>query len=173
MISEFSINPKPQNDKAKHAVALLGTLGALIFGVSMFIESYRGIVALAAMIFIVAALSIAVKYLLSEYSYEVTEAGGEWLFVVVQHSGKRYTTLCRIELANVASIDKVNSKDAKKRETDFAYYAYIPTLMPDSYYVMKVVSRYEKSQIALELTDEMAELLRTCAREARESCDDQ
>jgi len=38
---------------------------------------------------------------------------------------------------------------------------------------MKVVSRYEKSQIALELTDEMAELLRTCAREARESCDDQ
>ena len=46
-------------------------------------------------------------------------------------------------------------------------YSYIPTLMPDSYYVMTVENRYEKAKIALQLTDGMADLLRTYAEEAR------
>ena len=46
-------------------------------------------------------------------------------------------------------------------------YFYLPTMMPDFYYVMTVENRYEKAKIALQLTDGMADLLRTYAEEAR------
>lgn len=184
MIREFSINPKPENNKARIFTAVLGTLGAFIFGVSMFIELYRGVVALVGMLFIVAALTIAVKYLLSEFTYEITSADGEWLFVVGQRSGKRYTTLCRVSLASVVSIkkkvrekkEKLDAYDRLQRLNGFRYfksyqnyqrYVYVPTLMPDTYYEMTVSSRYEKAKVSLQLTDEMAELLLAYAEEAR------
>ena len=40
-------------------------------------------------------------------------------------------------------------------------------MMPDTYYVMTVENRHEKAKIALQLTDGMADLLRTYAEEAR------
>ena len=184
MISEMTITPKAENNKAKTFVAVLGTLGAFVFGISMFVELYSGLIALAAMLMIVAALTIAVKYLLSEFKYEILNADGEWLFVVGQRSGKRYTTLCRVSLASVVSIkkkvigkkEKLDAYDRLQRLNGFRYfksyqnyqrYTYIPTLMPESYYVMTVASRYEKAKISLQLTDEMAELLRSYAEEAR------
>ena len=170
MISPFSINPKPENNKAKIAVAVLGTLGGIIFFVSMQISRYQGVVSLLAMMFIVAALTISVKYILSEFTYEITDADGEWLFVVGQRSGKRYTTLCRVGLASVRSIEKKKRNEDKVKSGEYLRYSYIPTLMPDSYYVMTVVSRYEKAKISLQLTDGMAEQLRLYAKEARELC---
>ena len=167
MIREFRINPKPENNNARVMVTLLGVVGAVVFCVSTFIEKYRGLVALVAMAFIVAALTIAVKYLLSEYTYEVVDADGEWLFVVGQRSGQRYTTLSRVELASIISIERTEAKKREKPSKDFACYSYIPTLMAESFYVMKIVSRYEKAEIALQLTDEMASLLRSYAEEAR------
>ena len=167
MISPFSVNPKPENNKAKAAVAILGTLGGVIFLVSMQIPRYQGIVALFGMMFIVAALTISVKYILSEFTYEITESDGEWLFVVGQRSGKRYTTLCRVGLASVTSVEKIKRSDDNGKSGEYLRYSYIPTLMPDSYYVMTVENRYEKAKIALQLTDGMADLLRTYAEEAR------
>ena len=180
MISPFTINPKPENNKAKTAVAILGTLGGVIFLVSMQIPRYQGVVSLLAMMFIVAALTISVKYILSEFTYEITESDGEWLFVVGQRSGKRYTTLCRVGLASVRSIEK-KRRGEKTDDTgfiaklmtpafcryDYQRYSYLPTLMPDFYYVMTVENRHEKAKIALQLTDGMADLLRTYAEEAR------
>ena len=186
MISPFTINPNPENNKAKTAVAILGTLGGVIFLVSMQIARYQGLVALAAMMLIVAALTVSVKYILSEFTYEITESDGEWLFVVGQRSGKRYTTLCRVGLASVVSIEK---KKRGEKDDDGLYFAdqrlanaflrrnlihkehqryfYLPTMMPDFYYVMTVENRYEEAKIALQLTDGMADLLRTYAEEAR------
>lgn len=167
MIGEFRITPKPENNKARTFTAVLGTLGAFVFGISMFIELYRGVVALVGMLFIVASLTIAVKYLLSEFTYELVNADGEWLFVVGQRSGRRYTTLCRVTLASVRSIEKRSARDGKKNDADYARYTYVPTLMPQFYYEMTVSSRYEKAKISLQLTDEMAELLCAYAEEAR------
>ncbi len=167
MIAPFSINPKPENNRAKAFVAALGSLGGVIFIVSMYIELYRGVVALVAMMLIVAALTISVKYILSEFTYEITEADGEWLFVVGQRSGKRYTTLCRVGLASVRSIEKKKRGEDEGRGGEHLRYSYIPTMMPETYYVMTVENRYEKAKISLQLTDEMAELLRTYAAEAR------
>ena len=167
MIGEFRITPKPENNKARTFTAVLGTLGAFVFGISMFIELYRGVVALVGMLFIVASLTVAVKYLLSEFTYELVNADGEWLFVVGQRSGKRYTTLCRVGLSSVVSIEKTSAKEKKKPSAEYSRYVYVPTLMPDTYYVMTVRSRYEKAKISLQLTDEMAELLCAYAEEAR------
>ena len=167
MISPFSINPKPENNKAKVAVAILGTLGGVIFLLSMQIARYQGVVALCGMMLIVAALTVSVKYILSEFTYEITESDGEWLFVVGQRSGKRYTTLCRVGLASVRSIEKKKRNEDKVKSGEYLRYSYLPTLMPDTYYVMTVENRHEKAKIALQLTDGMADLLRTYAEEAR------
>ena len=167
MISEFRIIPKPENNKAKMLVAVFGSLGGLIFIVSTFIEMYRGVVALVAMGFIIVAITVSVKYILSEFVYELTSSDGEWLFVVGQRSGKRYTTLCRVSLASVTSIDKVGRKDAKTVDSSYTRYTYVPTVMPESVYVMTVSNRYERAKVSLQLTDSMAELLRSYAAEAR------
>ena len=167
MISPFFINPKPENNKAKAFVGTLGSLGGAIFIVSMYIERYRGVVALVAMMLIVAALTISVKYILSEFTYEITNADGDWLFIVGQRSGKRCTTLCRVGLAFVTSIEKKKRGEDKEKGADYQRFSFIPTLMPESYYVMTVEHRGDKSKIALQLTDPMADLLRTYVAEAR------
>ena len=166
MIREFSIVPRAENNRARLLVTVLGIVGAITFGVSSFIESYRGIVSLVAMALIVAALTVAVKYILSEYTYSVFDADGEWLFVVSQRSGKRFTTLCRVSLASVVSIERVAPKDIDKGG-DFARYSYIPTVSPETVCEMTVVSRYERAKISLQLTEEMRELLVSYAEEAR------
>ena len=167
MIAPITINPKPENNKAKVFVAIFGTLGGLLFFVSMQIAHYRGVVALLAMMLIVAALTVSVKYILSEFSYEITNSDGEWLFVVGQRSGKRYTTLCRVGLSSVRSIEKKKKGEDKEKSREHLRYTYVPTFMPDSYYVMTVENRYEKAKISLQLTDGMANLIRSYAEETR------
>jgi hypothetical protein len=167
VISEFKIIPKPENNRAKAFVAVFGSFGGLIFIISTFIEKYRGVVALVAMGLLIVAITISVKYILSEFVYELTPADGEWLFVVGQRSGKRYTTLCRVSLASVISIEKVERKDMKRIDASYTRYTYVPTMMPDSVYVMTVSNRYERAKVSLQLTDSMAELLRSYAAEAR------
>ena len=168
MIAPITINPKPENNKAKTLVAVFGALGGLIFIFGTFAERYSGVISLVGMMLIVAALTISVKYIMSSFVYEIIDVDGEWLFVVGQYSGKRYTTLCRVGLHSVVSIEKRMSKDKKADDRVYSRYAYIPTMMPDSYYVMTVENRYEKAKISLQLTDGMAEQLRLFAKEARE-----
>ena len=133
MIAPITINPKPENNKAKTFVAAFGAIGGLTFIFGTFAELYGGVISLVGMMLIIAAITISVKYIMSSFVYEITEIEGEWLFVVGQYSGKRYTTLCRIGLHSVVSIEKVSVKDKKKDEREYTRYAYIPTMMPDSY----------------------------------------
>ena len=167
MISTFSINPKPENNKAKVFVAVLGTIGAVVFFISMQMDRYSGVVALVAMLFLVASITISVKYVLSSFTYEIVCADGEWLFVVGQRTGQRYTTLCRVGLASVRAIEKKTKSEDKHEGGAYLRYSYIPTLLPDSYYVMTVENYGDKAKISLQLTDPMADLLRTYAAEAR------
>ena len=167
MIAPVIINPKPENNKPRLFVAVLGSLGGLTFIFGNFAERYGGVISLVGMMLIVAAITISVKYIMSTFIYEITEADGEWLFVVSQYSGRRYTTLCRVGLHSVLSIEKRSAKE-KKQDLGYTRYAYIPTMMPDFYYVMTVENRYEKAKISLQLTDAMAEQLRLYAAEARE-----
>ena len=73
----------------------------------------------------------------------------------------------------MVSIEKRSAKDRKADDREYTRYSYIPTVMPDSYYVMTVVSRYEKARISLQLTDGMADQIRLYAKEARELCVDE
>ena len=168
MIAPITINPKPENNKAKTLVAVFGALGGLIFIFGTFAELYGGVISLVGMMLIIAAITISVKYIMSSFVYEIIDVDGEWLFVVGQYSGKRYTTLCRVGLHSVVSIEKRMAKDKKADDRVYSRYSYIPTMMPDSYYVMTVENRYEKAKISLQLTDGMAEQLRLFAKEARE-----
>ena len=167
MIAPITITPKPENNKAKVFVATFGALGGLIFIFGMWAERYSGVISLVGMLLIVAAITISVRYIMSRFVYEITELEGEWLFIVGQYSGKRYTTLCRVGLHSVVSIEKCSSRDKTKRDLEYTRYTYLPTMMPDTYYVMTVRNRYEKAKISLQLTDAMAAQLTAFAEEAR------
>ena len=170
MISEFSVKPKPKNNNAKIlAIVLLG-LSVAVFAVSWFIDSYRGIVGLVAAIFLVSAILIYTKYIAPEYSYDVViDHRGLPLFVVRQITGKRITTLCRVDLYALRKIEPESGKEARAHKTPIGMrkFIYTPTLFPPSVYRMTVESREENSEIVIEVSDEYAALLWQYATEAR------
>ncbi len=169
MITELTLRPKPQNKRAKYLlIAFL--LGAVAFAILYsVIPNYKGVVGLVSVIFIVGAVFMYTKYIAPEYYYDITIADGTPLFVVRQLTGKRFTTLCRVELRSIVSIICEEARDRRTHTTPSGYvkYSYCPTLGPDLTYLITVNSRLEKAEIRIEANDEFAALLRGYAEEAR------
>ena len=90
------------------------------------------------------------------------------IFVVRQVTGKRQTTLSRIDLENIKKIEKQDKKEqsAHKTSADFRKYVYAPTLFPETVYRITVIGRYEKAEIIIECSDEYADYLRSAVVEA-------
>lgn len=171
MIREFSVKPKASNDKAKRAFVFCMIAAALCIALSVFIDLYHGVVSLVGMAFLVGGVTIYTKYLAVVFIYEITfDSEGTPLFVVSQTIGKRHTTLCRIGLNEIIRVEKQDRKTRKAHTTPggFRKYVYLPSLDPDTIYRLKTVSRYEKSEILIEVSDEYASLIERYAAEARE-----
>ena len=171
MIREFSVKAKPSNNNAKIVFAILLVLAAVLVLVYSVIDLYRGIIGVIALAAIAAAVLIYTKYISSIYYYDVTfDYRGEPIFVVRQQTGKRQSTLARIGLADVSSIEFEESSATEKHVTKRGYvkYAYLPTLLPKRFCRLTAVSRYEKAEILVEISDELADLLRTYSDEARQ-----
>ena len=159
MIIPFSLNPEAKNKKARFVfTACLGSAVIAII-LSGFMDKYRGIVGLFILAFFTAAIFVYNKYMASVYTYEVTMAdNGEALFVIGQRQGRRYTTLCRVGLASVISVDTLNKDQLKAYKADrtIARYSYHPTMSPDELCLIKVRSSYEKADVFVELPEEYA-----------------
>ena len=103
----FQYLARPQNPKGQRLFYAL-----LLFAIALAVASvaspgYRGVIALVAVGAIVAALVVFNRYVIAEYLYSVLITGeGEPLFVVASRTGKRVTTLCRIALADIRSIER-------------------------------------------------------------------
>lgn len=171
MIQEFSTHPKPANKNAKIAFLVAILVSALGFVTYFVIDKYKGIVGTAALMMLTTAILFYTKYISPEFYYDITiDSEGTPVFVVRQIIGKRQTTLCRIDLADIASVTKQSSVERKAHKTAAGYkaYVYTPTLMPSKTYLITVTSRYEKAEIRIEGTDEFAELLLEYSKEARD-----
>ena len=170
MIREFSAKAKSSNNKARTFFIASMLLAFLLLSGAMLLPLYRGVVSLFGIVFLVAAITIYTKYLSPIYYYDITfDSEGAPLFVVRQVIGKRQSTLCRIGLFEIVKIEKESIEERKSHKTPvgFVKYSYVPTILPETVYRITSVSRYEKSEILIEVTDEFASVIRSYAAEAR------
>jgi hypothetical protein len=133
-------------------------------------DRYKGIVGTVGLFILVTAILIYTKYISPSFSYDVCpDTDDVPVFIVRQIIGKRITTLCRIELADIASVERETRDEAKKHKTPKEYrkYVYAPTLFPPEIYRLTVNSRYEKAEIIIEISDELCELLTSLIEEAK------
>ncbi len=170
MIKELTVHPKPGNSYAKiFSLASMLLAVACIIAYSL-MDMYRGVVGVAAIMFITTAVLIYTKYIAVDFYYDITEdSEGTPLFVVRQRTGRRQTTLCCIEFWSIDSVVHQTDKErrAHKREANVHRYVYAPTVFPKETYMISTHNRYEKAEITIECSAEFAELLRSNAAEAK------
>ncbi len=172
MIKSFSARPKPSNNNAKIAFCIALGISAVGFLFYYLMERYRGIVGTAALFVLVTALLIYTKFISPSFAYDVFQDSSDVpLFVVRQIIGKRTTTLCRVELSDVISIKHETKEERRAHKTpnDYKKYVYAPTMSPAENYRITVVNKYEKAEIIIEISDELADLFRELVKEAREA----
>jgi hypothetical protein len=119
---------------------------------------------------LIAGITVFSKYVASVYYYDIThDSYGTPIFVVRQVSGKRESTLCRVDLADIIKIDEENTEQRRRHNTPPGYvkYTYVPTLMPKNTLRLTVISRYEKSEIVIEGDEIFSSLLNRYSKEAR------
>lgn len=173
MIREFSAKAKATNNKARSLFIICMILSFAFLSISMLVDLYRGVISLVGLGFLVVAITVYTKYISPVYYYDITfDNEGTPLFVVHQMIGKRKTTLCRIGLFEVVKIEEENAEQRKAHKTSpgFVKYSYVPTLLPERTYRITSVSKYEKSEILIEASEEFISVLKAYAAEARSSC---
>lgn len=172
MIREFSVKPKPSNNKARYAFIASLTLSFALVSISTLIESYKGIVSLCGVGLLCIAMVLYTKYIAPIFFYDITfDSAGAPVFVVRQQIGKRHTTLCRIGLSEIVRIDKENATERRAHKTPMGVikYSYLPTLDPAVSYRITTSGRQERAELLIECTEEFAGLLSSYAAEAREN----
>ena len=170
MIREHYSRTKASNSNAKNLFYGLLCATAVLFVFYCTTPLYKGIIGLFCVAAITAAVLIYTKYVGVEYFYDITfDSEGTSIFVVRQVTGKRSSTLCRIDLSSIVKIERLDAsaRKAHKAEAGYINYFYLPTLMPESVLLLKVSSRNERAEIFIEASDEFAELLSTYSIEAR------
>lgn len=171
MIGEFSVKVKSSNKKATVAFVISLAISVVIFAISFIIDKYSGLVGNLGLISLVVAVLFYTKYIAPVYYYDIMcDSDGDAVLVVRMMNGKRQTTLCRIGLAEIIKMESESASErrAHKTETGVRVYSYSPTLMPDKTYRLYTRSRYERAEIILEISDELAALLARYVSEARE-----
>ena len=146
-------------------------LAAVAIVISLALESYKGIVSFAGMLFLVSGILVYIKYVAVRFYYDVMiTSDGEPLFVVRQLSGRREVTLCRVPLAEITSLKKESAEERKAhvRAAGVSLFVYFPTLAPKVSYRISVGRGSEASEVLIECSDEFAALISDYVSEARE-----
>ena len=170
MINELSVRPKPRNNNAKIAFLIAILVSGAGFVTYFVMDKYRSIVGMFAFMMLVTAILFYTKYISPVFCYDLTnDSEDNPLFVVRQIIGKRATTLCRLDLANIISVEYETKAQRKlhKTPTGTRKYVYAPTMFPPDIYRITAQSRYESSEIIIECSEEFAQLLRKYSEEAR------
>lgn len=171
MINESTVRPKAQNNNAK--IAFLVSMLLFLIGVAsyMIVDKYKGIIGLVAICFLTSAILFYTKYIAPVFFYDIIhDSEGMPLFVVRQRIGKREQTLCRVDIADIKNVKIETREERKKHKTagGVLKYNYGPTLNPATVCRLTLKSRYESSEVIIEVSKDYAELLLSYAREAAE-----
>ena len=170
MISEFSVHAKSKNNNAVIAFVVLLIVSALGFTAYFFLESYKGVVGVFALMILTVAILVYTKFIAPSFYYDVAvDSENVSMFVVRQIIGKRQTTLCRIDLADIVSIEYETKKDRIRHKTPRGVrkYIYAPTMFPNEIYRITAKNRYETAEIIVEGTEVFLETMRAYVNEAR------
>lgn len=171
MISEFSVRAKPKNKNAHIAFIALLLASALGFTVYFIMDRYKGVVGLFALMILTLAILVYTKFISPAFYYDIAiDSEGVPMFVVRQIIGKRQTTLCRLDLADIDSVEHETKKERSHHKTPRGVrkYIYAPTMFPKEIYRVKAKTRYESAEIIIEGSEAFASTLRDYAREAKE-----
>ena len=169
MISEFSLRPKAQNEKSVYFFigfcvgAVAGTVAYIL------VDTRRGLVGLAAMIFIIAAIYMYTRYMAAEYIYDVTVLNDTPMFIVRHKLGRREITMCRLALSSIVSVTAQTKEQRRAHKTpaNYSKFTYSPTFDPELTYLIISRSRYEKAEVTIEANDEFAQTLMRYAEISR------
>ena len=165
MISEMSLHAMPSNRKANTIVYSALIAAAMCVTTGFFVDRYRGIIGLLAMLFITVAVLFYTKYVSASYIYDVrADNDGLPLFIVRSRTGKRETTLARL---NIERMTHEQIKSYRPSE-GIVKYTYCPSFAPESVLLISVRSRYEKAGLIIEAPDAFGDYLISLAKEARE-----
>lgn len=169
MISEFSLKPSAQSKKALYLFIgiAVGAVAAAVW--YMLADEFKGVVGFLTMILIIAGIYIYTRFLAAEYYYDITVLNDIPTFIVRHKIGKRETTMCRIDLASIVSVERQTKDERRKHKTpsDHKIYFYSPTLYPEVSYLIISHGTYEKAEINIEANDEFAKVLLDYAATAR------
>ena len=171
MVKEFFIHARPSNKKASTVVRGAIISAALCLIACFFINRYQGVVSTAAVIFAAVAILFYTKYVTAEYIYElVNDSEGVALFVVRTRTGRRETTMLRLPLYAIASIERVSGEEMQKTRTDPSYprHNYCPTFRPESAVLLRFRSRFDSADVYIEVSDELVSHLLSLAESERE-----
>ena len=153
MISEMSIKLQPSNNYARLIFSVFTSGGICLALLSTFIPRFKGGVAICGVVLLVMAIAVFSKYIASVYYYDITfDDNRTPVFIVRQITGKRESTLCRIDIADIVSVEHESLKERRKHKTPMGFikYNYSPTLAPKKTSRLTVEGRYEKAEIIIE-----------------------
>ena len=170
MTGDFSVRPKPQNNHAKVLMWSGYIIGIVACIASCFLGSYSRYTVLIAAVAFIMGIVVHTKYVAVELYYDViTEGVADPLFVVRYKTGKRVSTMCNIEVADIVSItaETAAERKAHKKEREVGLYNFAPTLFPEKTYRMCVRSTYSKCDLILEGSEEFFRTLIDLSNEAR------
>ena len=174
MISEFSVKAKPSNNKARVLFIACMMSSFVFISTSTLIDLYKGLVSLGGVAFLCGALILYTKYVAPIYYYDIMLGDNVPMLVVRQQTGKRYTTLCRVFLADIVKIEKESSAQRREHKTpaETGKYSYLPSLDPSESFRITTSSRHERAEILIECSEEFADLLKRYSSEAKETYTD-
>jgi hypothetical protein len=170
MINEFSVHAKPKNKNSAIAFVVLLLTSALGFCVYFIIDSYKGVVGLFALMILTVAILVYTKFIAPAFYYDIAiDSEGIPMFVVRQIIGKRQTTLCRLDLADIVSVDYETKKERSLHKTPRGTrkYIYAPTMFPKEIYRITAKGHYESAEIIIEGSEVFANTLRDYSIQAR------
>ena len=150
---EMSTRVQPSNNYARLIFSLFTAGGICLALVSTLVPMYKGVVALLGAVLLVVGVTVYSKYLASVYYYDITkDVNGTPIFVVRQVMGKRESTLCRVNIADIVSAEHETASQRRKHKTPLGYlkYVYTPTLAPKETSRLTLNGKYENAEIVIE-----------------------
>ena len=171
MISEITARAKPNSRVQYYLSGALFAVGIVGFLLTNLLDRYVGVAQFCAILPIIAAIFILVKYCLSTPTYDISfNDEGRAMLVVRSVSGRRFHPVCFAFLAHVTSVtaETPEERGAHKTASGCALYTSTASMRPTLTYRVSADTHGSHKEIVLECSEEFANLIRTYAIEARE-----
>ncbi len=171
---EYRYAPKPQNKKAALLVSLTAALGLLSIIGSMTGWGRQSLWQSAALLFICAALFFWLRYLSIKYVYTITDAYGAPMLIVTSIQGKRISTLCRMDLYRLSSIERIEDAESEEGKAALARfrsaaakYSYMMTIAPKRLQILYGQEAGQSFAIRIEADEDFLSALSQMAAEGK------